>query len=44
VRRVWLGGRDGPRGVERRIERLQKAIPDVSRSPRMRSLPQRGMS
>ena len=39
VRQLWLGGRAGRGQRYRRMERLLTAIPSVSNSPRMRSLP-----
>ena len=41
---IWLGGPAGPRRRWRRMERALTAMPSLSSSPRMRSVPQCGFS
>jgi hypothetical protein len=44
VRQVWRRGRDDPGRRSRRMDRRLTALPTVSRSLRLRSVPQRGWS
>ena len=44
VRQLWLGGRAGPRRRYRRTERALTAMPSLSSSPRIHSMPRCGFS